>query len=386
LKEHAEQLRQVFTQLRKHRLFVKQSKCEFAKASIPFLCHAISHNQLVMDPSKLKAVQDWTPPTSMKEVQAFLGLANYYCKFIRHFAAITSPLSNLLRKNEGFHRDSDQKKIFDSIKCALTSSPTLVLSDPSLPYVMWTDASHVAKGAILCQDQGHGLQPIAFEPRKLKPAECNYATHDREALAIVHAIKNPAYRKLRHLLLREHHDQNAHFGVDKTLAAISANFFWPKLSHDVRSYVHSSHMCQCNKARNTAPYCLLHPLEIPQVPWSHVALDFITDAPRTSSHYNAILTVVDKLRKMAHFLPTSTTVTAEHVADLFFKEVVRLHGIPCVLINDCDSRFVGRFCQSLFQRMDSKIRLSTAYHPQSDGQTERMNRTLENALRTCVNA
>ncbi|GJP60721.1 hypothetical protein CLOP_g17947 [Closterium sp. NIES-67] len=102
----------------------------------------------------------------------------------------------------------------------------------------------------------------------------------------------------------------------------------PKLSHDVRSYVHSSHMCQCNKARNTAPYCLLHPLEIPQVPWSHVALDFITDAPRTSSHYNAILTVVDKLRKMAHFLPTSTTVTAEHVADLFFKEVVRLHGIP----------------------------------------------------------
>ncbi|CAI7875910.1 unnamed protein product [Closterium sp. NIES-53] len=193
-------------------------------------------------------------------------------------------------------------------------------------------------------------------------------------------------RKLRHLLLREHHDQNGHFGVDKTLAAISSNFLWPKLSRDVRSYVRSCHTCQCNKARNAAPYGLLHPLEIPQLPWTHVTLDFITDLPRTSSHHNAILTVVDKLSEITHFLPTSTTATAENVADLFFKEIVRLHGIPSVLISDRDSRFVGRFWQSLFNRLGTKIHLSTANHPQSDGQTERMNRTLEDALRTCVNA
>ncbi|CAI7729085.1 unnamed protein product [Closterium sp. NIES-53] len=189
LKEHAEHLRQVFIRLREHRLFAKQSKCEFAKPSIPFLGHIISHNQLAMDPSKVQAIREWKEPTSIKEVQAFLDLANYYRKFIRHFAAITSPLSNLLRKSEPFHWDSDQQTAFNALKYALTSSPTLALPNPSLPYVIWTDASQVATGAILYQDQGHGLQPIAFESRKLKPAECNYATHDREALAIVHAIK-----------------------------------------------------------------------------------------------------------------------------------------------------------------------------------------------------
>ncbi|CAI7905998.1 unnamed protein product [Closterium sp. NIES-54] len=176
----------------------------------------------------------------------------------------------------------------------------------------------------------------------------------------------PAERKLRHLLLRKHHDQNGHSGVDKTLGAISSSFFWPKLSQDVRSYVRSCHTCQCNKARNVASCGLLHPLETPQLQWTHVTLGFITDLPCTSSHHNAILT-------MAHFLPTSTTATAENVADLFFKEVVRLHGIPPVLISDHDSWFVGRFWQSLFNRLGTKIRLSTAYHPRSNGQTERMN-------------
>ncbi|GJP75879.1 hypothetical protein CLOP_g6284 [Closterium sp. NIES-67] len=117
LKEHAEHLRQVFTRLREHCLFVKHSK----ERRIP------------------------------------LGFG--------------------------------PAKAFDSIKCELTSYPTLVLPNPSHPDVIWTDASQVATGAILCQDQGHGLQPIAFESRKLKPAKCNYSTHDREVLAIVHAIK-----------------------------------------------------------------------------------------------------------------------------------------------------------------------------------------------------
>ncbi|GJP51437.1 hypothetical protein CLOM_g10600, partial [Closterium sp. NIES-68] len=188
-KGHAEHLRQVFTRLREHRLFVKHSKCEFAKSSIPFLGHVISHNHLAMDLSKLKAVQDWKPPTAIKDA-------------------------------------------------------------------------------------------------------------DSQAICV------PADHKLHHLLLREHHDQNAHFGVDKTPASISANFFWPKLSHDIRSYIRSCHACQCNKARNAAPYGLLHPLEIHQVPWSHVTLDFITDLPHTSSDYNTILTVVDKsARWLTSFLP-----------------------------------------------------------------------------------
>ncbi|CAI5485183.1 unnamed protein product [Closterium sp. Yama58-4] len=104
LRQHSEHLRQVLMKLREHRLFAKESKCEFANSSIPFLFHIISHNQLAMDPTKIQVVENWKQPTCIKDLQAFLGLANYYCKFINHFAAITSPLSSLLG-------DPDRKKL-----------------------------------------------------------------------------------------------------------------------------------------------------------------------------------------------------------------------------------------------------------------------------------
>ncbi|CAI5485184.1 unnamed protein product [Closterium sp. Yama58-4] len=153
LRQHSEHLRQVLMKLREHRLFAKESKCEFANSSIPFLFHIISHNQLAMDPTKIQVVENWKQPTCIKDLQAFLGLANYYCKFINHFAAITSPLSSLLRKQQPFHWGPGQEEAFTTIKHALTSSPTLVLPNPSLPYIIWTYASQVATGAILCQDQ-----------------------------------------------------------------------------------------------------------------------------------------------------------------------------------------------------------------------------------------
>ncbi|CAI7810655.1 unnamed protein product [Closterium sp. NIES-54] len=103
LKEHSEHLRQVLMKLREHRLFAKESKCEFAKSSVPFLGHIISHNQLAMDPTKIQVFENWKQPTCIEDLQAFLGLANYYRKFINLFAAITSPLSNLLRKQQPFH-------------------------------------------------------------------------------------------------------------------------------------------------------------------------------------------------------------------------------------------------------------------------------------------
>ncbi|CAI7771319.1 unnamed protein product [Closterium sp. NIES-54] len=110
LKEHSEHLRQVLMKLREHRLFAKESKYEFAKSSIPFLGHIISHNQLAMDPTKIQVVENWKQPTCIKDLQAFLGLANYYRKFINHFAAIISPLSNLLHKQQPFHWGPEQEE------------------------------------------------------------------------------------------------------------------------------------------------------------------------------------------------------------------------------------------------------------------------------------
>ncbi|CAI7906079.1 unnamed protein product [Closterium sp. NIES-54] len=192
--------------------------------------------------------------------------------------------------------------------------------------------------------------------------------------------------RLRQLLLHEYHDNRSHFGSDKTYAAISRDYYWPGLSRSVAEYVALFPTCQVNKARTTAPADLLQPLEIPTAPWTCVSLDFITDLPRTPTGFDSILVVIDKLSKMAHFIPTTGTVTAAETAKLFFTHVVRLHRLPSAIISDRDTRFLSNFWTALFQLLGTQIRLSTAYHPETDGQTKRMNGTLEDALCSCVNA
>ncbi|CAI7802329.1 unnamed protein product [Closterium sp. NIES-54] len=189
LEEHAQHLRIVLDTLRQHRLYAKLSKCTFARSSIGFLGHVISSQGIAMDPAKAHCLADWPAPRTVAELQSFIGLAKYYRKFIFNFSHICTPLTDLFRQTAAFQRGLPQQTAFSSIKAALTSAPVLTVADPSRPYFIWTDASDVAVGAILCQYHGHGMQPLAFESRKLQPAERNYATHDRELLAIVHAIK-----------------------------------------------------------------------------------------------------------------------------------------------------------------------------------------------------
>ncbi|CAI7846088.1 unnamed protein product, partial [Closterium sp. NIES-53] len=189
LEEHAQHLHIVLDTLRHHRLYAKLSKCTFARSSIGFLGHVISSNGIAMDPAKVQCLADWPAPRTVTELQSFIGLAKYYRKFVFNFSHICAPLTDLFRQGAAFQWGRLQQTAFNSIKSALTSAPVLTVADPSRPYFIWTDASDVAVGAILCQDHGHGMQPLAFESRKLQPAERNYATHDRELLAIVHAIK-----------------------------------------------------------------------------------------------------------------------------------------------------------------------------------------------------
>ncbi|CAI7926903.1 unnamed protein product [Closterium sp. NIES-54] len=125
----------------------------------------------------------------VKELQSFLGFANYYRRFVQGYASIASPLTNLLRKGVDFDWGPVQQQAFEQMKQSLTSSPTLSYLDPTRLYVLVTDASDRAIGAVLLQVQGRGLQPIAYESRKLRGAELNYPIHDKEALAIIHAYK-----------------------------------------------------------------------------------------------------------------------------------------------------------------------------------------------------
>ena len=142
-----------------------------------------------MDNKKIKAILDWTAPTNLHETRSFLGLASYYRKFVPKFSAIAAPLIALLHKDIPFIWNEQYQEAFEKLKEKLTTAPVLLLPDPTKPFVVTTDASEFAIGACLSQDQGNGDQPVAYESRKLSPAEQNYPTHEKELLAIVHAIR-----------------------------------------------------------------------------------------------------------------------------------------------------------------------------------------------------
>jgi hypothetical protein len=197
----------------------------------------------------------------------------------------------------------------------------------------------------------------------------------------------PDVPRLRSDVLNDHHDAPlaGHFGEEKTIAAVKRKYFWPGLSNTVRRYVKSCDVCQRVKISQQRPGGLLQPLPVPERRWEDISMDFIMQLPRTPRGYDAILVVVDRLTKRAHFIPTTTAVTAPGVARLFINEIFRLHGLPRSIVCDRDTRFVSKFWQSLLDILDVRLNMSTAFHPQTDGQTERVNRTLEQVLRTCVN-
>ena len=197
----------------------------------------------------------------------------------------------------------------------------------------------------------------------------------------------PNNERLKQLILYEHHDSKlaCHIGVAKTFELISRSFWWPNIYEDVHSYVKSCLPCQQNKATNTKKNGLLSPLPIPQHKWQVVSIDFISPLPKTNSQHDAIMVVVDKLTKYAHFIPTVSTLTATQTATLFFREIVRHHGLPATIISDRDTRFTSFFWRALWNLLGTSFNMSTSAHPETDGQTERMNRTLEQMLRSYVN-
>ncbi|CAG8638636.1 1222_t:CDS:1, partial [Paraglomus occultum] len=384
------------------------------------------------------------------------------------------------------------------------------------PFTLATDASDFAIGAVLTQDNGKGEQPVAYESRKLSAAEQNYPTHEKELLAIIHAIKLwrtylegqqftvitdhasleyiktqsnlskrqarwldtlqsynfqvryrpgktnmvadalsrqphlntmttvtttlmnddtlmkayrvdnyfrhildalrnpdqanekqksrakhfeiqqeclylkgtqrmaiPSDKRIRTHILHEHHDTNiaGHLGIDKTTEAIMRNFYWPKMGKDIRRYVQTCDTCQRNKSSNQQQAGLLRPLEIPTNKWEEIAMDFIVQLPLTKQGHNAIVVFIDCLTKQAIFHPTHTSASAPTIAKIFFTTVFKNYGLPRIIISDRDSKFTSHFWQALFKHLGTKTAMSTAFHPQTDGQTERLNRTLEEMLR-----
>ncbi|KAJ9512208.1 hypothetical protein QJQ45_012759 [Haematococcus lacustris] len=507
--EHLEHLRTLYANL---------SKCAFFLPSMDFLGHIISAAGIHPDPAKIRAMVEWPVPRNLNDLRSFLGSANYYRRLIHHHAHLILPLTNLLKAEPPWSWGPEQQEAFERVKAALASNPVARPPDFSRPSTVKTDASLYAIGAVLSQRDDNGADyVVAYESRKLQPAEINYPTHDRELLAVVHALtlwrhyllgrpftietdncpithimtqphlsarqlrwtqllapysftlvhkagkthivpdalsrrpdyqlsalsvatpdsaffatydhhapQDPAYQAafshtlshnpsgpsswhlrvidgrlytasepprlyvpaspLRSQLLHEAHDAvtSAHLGRAKTLERLQRHFYWPQMEQTVREYVRTCDQCQRNKATNQVPPGLLQPLPIPNRNWQHVSMDFIGPLPPTSHGYDMVVTVVDKLSKMLHLIPTTATATAPDIAKLFFDHVFK-HHLPEAIVSDRDPKFTSDFLTSLFHLTGTRLLMSSAYHPQTDGQSEHANRTVEDMLRPHLN-
>jgi hypothetical protein len=505
LEDHLGHLRFVFQRLREHRLYVKKEKCEFCTKEINFLGHVIGGGTVKMDPRKVQAIREWVAPIKVGELRSFLGLANYYRKFIKGYSKLVSPLTDLLQKGKPWTWDAACADAFEKIKSRIVAEPVLKLPDFDRPFEVHTDASDRAAGGVLVQD-GH---PVAFESWKLKPAEQRYSAHEKEMLAVVHCLRawrvyllgtsfviktdnvantffktqkklsprqarwqeflaeydfewehrpgrhnqvadalsrkavetiaaltqlestfvgklkdqakeDRVYQKLvaqvqdgtvrrywlddgllyakggrvfvpsgglRTQLLREHHDAQwaGHPGRERMLALLARSYFWPKMENDVELYVKTCLVCQQDKAERRIEAGLLQPLPIPEKPWVSVSMDFISGFPEVKG-FDGVMVVVDRFSKYGIFRPTPKNCSAETAAEEFYRHLVKLFGIPTDIVSDRDARFTGRFWTHLFNMMGTELKFSTANHPQTDGQTERMNQLLEEYLRHYVTA
>jgi transposase InsO family protein len=510
---HIQHLREVLQLLRQNDLKVKLSKCTFAKAELSYLGHKISAEGVATEDDKIKTVQEWPIPVSVKELRGFLGLAGYYRKFVQHFGLISRPLTDLLKKGTPFLWTTTVDTAFRTLKRALVEAPVLALPNFAKKFVIETDASGTGIGAVLMQD-GH---PIAYLSKALCPRNLGLSAYEKECLALLLAvdhwrpylqhdeftirtdqrsllhltdqrlntpIQQRAFTKLLGLqfriqykqghtnraadalsrryhtetvgdaeltaitvcrpawletiqssyhqdpeaqnrlmrlsagdtseadyvlkgglirykgriwigkdavtqqqLVRSLHDSavGGHSGFHATYHRVKRLFAWAGMKQSVKQFVQECVTCQQAKTERRAPAGLLQPLDIPGQPWEVISLDFIEGLPRSANH-DTILVIVDKFSRYSHFIPLKHPFTALQVAKAYMTNVFKIHGLPQAIISDRDRIFTSTLWQELFRLSQTELRLSSSYHPQSDGQTERVNQCLEAYLRCAVHS
>ncbi|WVZ56866.1 hypothetical protein U9M48_007338 [Paspalum notatum var. saurae] len=356
-KEHEEHLRVVLTRLREHKLYAKFSK-----------------------------------PETVTKIRSFLGLAGYYCRFIKDFSKIAKPMTSLTKKNAKFVWGPKCEEGFRELKKPLTTAPVLAQPDVTKPFDVYCDASGRGLGCVLMQEG----RVIAYASRQLRKHETNYPTHDPELAAVVHAPKiwrhylpgNTRHiytdhkslkyiftqpelnmRQRRWLELIKDYDLEIHYHPGKANVVADAlsleeenirrssqirighasssnkmyrdlkqRFWWTRMKRKIAKYVSKCHVCKRVKAHHLKPAGMLHPLNIPAWKWEDIHMDFVVGLPRTQKGYDSIWVIIDRFTKSAHFIP-------------------------------------------LQKSLGTKLIHSSAYHPQTSGQVERVNQILEDMLR-----
>ncbi|XP_050378569.1 uncharacterized protein LOC126795878, partial [Argentina anserina] len=251
------------------------------------------------------------------------------------YSKTQASLTKLTKKDTPFVWTDACEEAFNKLKTRLTTAPVLTIPSSGGGYVIYSDASLQGLGCVLMQHGG----VVAYGSRQLKIHEKNYPTHDLELAAVVFALKI-----WRHYLYGEKFQL---FSDHKSLKYLFSQkeLLWK---------------------------------------WEQISMDFVTGLPRSKKGHDAIWVIVDRLTKSAHFLPVSMKYSVDVLGKLYVDEVVRLHGAPVSIVSDRDARFTSKFWGGLQKAMGTTLDMSTAFHPQTDGQTERVNQVMEDMLRACV--
>ena len=529
LDELRKKTKRVLSVLLQNDLFAKPEKCEFEVEEVEFLGIIIKQGSLKMANDKFNGVINWPTPQNVKQVRQFLGFCNFYRRFIPNFANLAHPLNILTRTRHQWAWTNEQEKAFQNLKDTFAKKPTLLIPDPQKPFFVETDASLVATGAVLYQQNEQAeYQPCSFISNALEPAQQRYEIYDRELLAIVRALRTwrhyllhsphivtiwtdhenitrfktfkrltprqvrwqnllsmynldtkhrpgtqligadmlsrrpdhpkaedpvqnmfplfksinrtlvdsiddkdiqqaqeadefsrnlianlrtkaknspvkpewsysgdllrfhgkiyiPSNPDLRRKIISLHHDlpQFGHPGTFRTQALIRTQYSWPKMANTIAKYILGCAPCAQMKINTHPTVPPLQPIaaKADALPFQTVTLDFITDLPK-SNGYDSLLVAVDHdVTKAIVLMPCQKNIDALGTADLYHDTVFRRFGLPKTFISDRGPQFAAKAFQELCAKLGIKSKLSTAYHPQTDGQTERTNQEIEAYLR-----
>ncbi|GJW76527.1 putative reverse transcriptase domain-containing protein [Tanacetum coccineum] len=295
-------------------------------------------------------------PRTPSEVRSFLGLAGYYRRFIEDFSKIAKPLTVLTQKSKTYNLDEEQENAFQTLKDKLCNTLVLALLEGSEDFVVYCDASGLGLG-----------RKERVKPKRVRSMNMTLQTSIKNRIL---AAQKEAYDESTGLQkgldeMIKHKSDGALYYLDR---------IWVLLKGDVRtlimdeSYKSKCLTCLKVKAEHQRPSGLLQQPEIPEWKWERIAMDFVTKLPRTSSGHDTIWVIVDRLTKSAHFLPMREDYKMDRLARLYLNENVARHGVPISIISDRDSRFTSRFWQSMQEALGTHLDMSTAYHPQTDGQ------------------
>nr|GEU61674.1 reverse transcriptase domain-containing protein [Tanacetum cinerariifolium] len=320
-------------------------------------------------------IKNWASPTTPTEIRQFLGLAGYYRRFIKYFSKIAKPLTILTQKDKKFVSGKDQEMAFQIIKQKLCEAPILALPEGNDDFVIYRDAS--------IQAQTEALKEENVQAKNLRGMEKAFKIRTDRTRCIKNRSWLPLFGNLRNLIMHESHKSkySIHPGSNKMYQDLKKLYWWPNMKAIIAEYVGKCLTCSRVKTKCQKPSVLLIQPKIPIWKWERITMDFVTKLPITLNEHDTIWVIVDRVTKSAHFIPTRETESMDTLTWLYIKEIISRHEVSISIISDCDSHFTSRFWQSLQNALGTQLNMSTTYHPEIDGQSERTIQTLEDMLR-----